>query len=593
MARATTVQSPNGRFAIELSTAEGGRPTYRVLWRGGEIIKPSGLGFVLDGDNDWTRGFGPLTEFNLSESNHTWKPVSGERSVIRDRYDGATVGYSREDGAAFRLEVRAYDEGVAFRYIIDKGPGGDTLHIASEQTEFQFTADHDVWAVTSAQGLYSKIKLSESRHSLERPCVLETAEGRVIAVAEAALVDYARMRVRRPDGSNTALVSRLHGPVVSKLPLTTPWRGVMAGDTAGELLENNHLILNLNAPSKISDTSWIKPGKVIRDVTLSTQGGIDCVDFAVEYGLEYIEFDAGWYGPQDREESDARTVSRRGLDLQKVLKYAKQHDIGVILYVNRRHLESQLDELLPVYKEWGIAGIKFGFVQHGSQKWTAWLHDAIRKCAEYGMIVDVHDEYRMTGVERTYPNFLTAEGIGGDETRPPHEQALANLFTRMIAGPADHTFCYYAGFVQDTSSHASQLAKSVCFFSPLQFLFWYDQPSQMSKDQELEFFTHLPVTWDELKVLESKIGTYATIARRSGKNWFVGSFNAVQSRDVKVSFDFLPKGKKYTAHIYSDDESANTRTNVGIERRVVTAGSVFETHLSKQGGVAIRLTPKY
>ena len=245
-----------------------------------------------------------------------------------------------------------------------------------------------------------------------------------------------------------------------------------------------------------------------------------------------------------------RDSSHRGLDLQKVLKYAKQHDIGVILYVNRRHLESQLDELLPVYKEWGIAGIKFGFVQHGSQKWTAWLHDAIRKCAEYELIVDVHDEYRMTGVERTYPNFLTAEGIGGDETRPPHEQALANLFTRMIAGPADHTFCYYAGFVKDTSSHASQLAKSVCFFSPLQFLFWYDRPSQMSKDQELEFFTHLPVTWDESKVLESKIGTYATIARRSGDDWFVGSFNALQSRKVEFPFDFLPKGKKYLSLIH-------------------------------------------
>tara|TARA_B100001123_G_scaffold113801_1_gene132491 strand:- start:456 stop:1559 length:1104 start_codon:yes stop_codon:yes gene_type:complete len=366
----------------------------------------------------------------------------------------------------------------------------------------------------------------------------------------------------------------------------------MAGDTAGDLLENNYLMLNLNAPSKIADTSWIKPGKVIREVSLSTQGGIDCVDFAVEYGLEYIEFDAGWYGPQDREDSDARTVSRRGLDLQKVLKYAKQHGIGVILYVNRRHLESQLDELLPVYKDWGIAGIKFGFVQHGSQKWTAWLHDAIRKCAEHEMIVDVHDEYRMTGVERTYPNFLTAEGIGGDETRPPHEQALANLFTRMIAGPADHTFCYYAGYVQDTSSHASQLAKSVCFFSPLQFLFWYDRPSQMSKDQEFEFFTHLPVTWDESKVLESKIGTYATIARRSGKDWFVGSFNAVQSRKVEVAFDFLPKGKKYTAHIYSDNTSVNTRTQVGIERHQVTADSVFKTELSKQGGVAIRLVSK-
>ena len=591
-AKSASVKSPNSKFSIELTTGERGRPTYRVLWRGQEIIKPSGLGFVLDGGKDWTKGFGPLTELNISESNHTWKPAWGERSVIHDRYRGATVGYSREDGAAFKLEVRAYDEGVAFRYVINEGPSGDMLHIVSEQTEFQFTADHDVWAVTSAQGLYSKIKLSESRHNLERPCVLETAAGKVIAVAEAALVDYARMRVRRPDDSKTALVSRLHGPVVSRLPLTTPWRVVMAGDTAGDLLENNYLMLNLNAPSKIADTSWIKPGKVIREVSLSTQGGIDCVDFAVEYGLEYIEFDAGWYGPQDREDSDARTVSRRGLDLQKVLKYAKQHGIGVILYVNRRHLESQLDELLPVYKDWGIAGIKFGFVQHGSQKWTAWLHDAIRKCAEHEMIVDVHDEYRMTGVERTYPNFLTAEGIGGDETRPPHEQALANLFTRMIAGPADHTFCYYAGYVQDTSSHASQLAKSVCFFSPLQFLFWYDRPSQMSKDQEFEFFTHLPVTWDESKVLESKIGTYATIARRSGKDWFVGSFNAVQSRKVEVAFDFLPKGKKYTAHIYSDNTSVNTRTQVGIERHQVTADSVFKTELSKQGGVAIRLVSK-
>ena len=590
-AKSVTVESPGRKFAIELSTRKVGRPTYRVLWRGKEIIQPSGLGFMLNGEKDWTKGFGPLMELNVSESNYSWKPVWGERSLIHDRYRGATVAYSREDGTAFKLEARAYDEGVAFRYVIDKGPSGDTLHIASERTEFQFGADHDIWAVTSAQGKYSKIKLSESRHNLERPCVLETADGKVIAVAEAALVDYARMRVRRPDDSSTALVSRLHGPVVSKLPLITPWRVIMAGDTAGDLLENNHLILNLNEPSKIADTSWIKPGKVIREVSLSTQGGIDCVDFAVEYGLEYIEYDAGWYGPQDREDSDARTASRRGLDLQEVLKYAKDHGIGVFVYVNRRHLESQLDELLPIYKSWGIAGIKYGFVQHGSQKWTAWMHDAIRKTAEYEILVDVHDEYRVTGLERTYPNFLTAEGIGGDETRPTHEQALANLFTRMIAGPADHTFCYYNGYVDQTSSHASQLAKSVCFFSPLQFLFWYDRPSQMSKDPELEFFRHLPTTWDESLVLHSKIGTYAAIARRNGKNWFVGCLNAVEPRTLEVVFDFLPGDKNYTAHIYRDDDSVNTRTKVGIKKRDVTATSVFRADLAKQGGVAIRLVP--
>jgi alpha-glucosidase len=158
--------------------------------------------------------------------------------------------------------------------------------------------------------------------------------------------------------------------------------------------------------------------------------------------------------------------------------------LGVVVYVNRRHLESQLDQLLPLYEEWGLAGIKFGFVQHGSQKWTAWMHEAIRKCAEHRLTVDVHDEYRMTGWQRTYPNFMTAEGIGGDETRPPHEQALANLFNRMIAGPADHTFCYYSGYVDETSSHASQLAKSICFFSPWQFLFWYDRPAAASDEPD-------------------------------------------------------------------------------------------------------------
>ena len=240
------------------------------------------------------------------------------------------------------------------------------------------------------------------------PCVLETADNKVIAIAEAALVDYSRMRLRRSDSFEHTLVSNLHDPVVAKLPLITPWRVIMAAESAGQLLERNDLLLNLNQPCAIPDTSWIKPGKVIRDVSLSTEGGKACVDFCVKYGLQFIEYDAGWYGDQEDEKSDARTVSRQNLDLQDVIRYAKERGIGVIVYVNRRHLERQLDELLPLYKSWGLAGIKYGFVQHGSQKWTAWMHDVIRKTAEYGLMVDVHDEYRMTGWQRTYPNFMTA-----------------------------------------------------------------------------------------------------------------------------------------------------------------------------------------
>ena len=186
--------------------------------------------------------------------------------------------------------------------------------------------------------------------------------------------------------------------------LTTPWRVVMVAESPGRLLENNFLILNLNEPCAIADTSWIKPGKVIREVSLTTAGGKACVDFAVKRGLQYVEYDAGWYGHEYDPNADARAVnldpkrSKGPLDLHEVIRYADERGIGIIVYVNHLALEKQLDELLPLYKKWGIKGIKFGFVNVGSQQWTRWLHDAIRKCAEHQFMVDVHDEYRLTGL---------------------------------------------------------------------------------------------------------------------------------------------------------------------------------------------------
>ena len=288
-AESITLDSPDEQFSINFSTGDADRPTYSVRWKGREIIAPSGLGFLLVGEINWSSGFESITAISRSESDSTWKPVWGERASIPDRYRSVTVLYRRQNPPAeMKIEARAYDEGVAFRYIIESGPDDEKVNISSELTEFRFNADHDLWAVTSAQGKYLKVKLSQTRHSLERPCVLETGDGKVIAIAEAALVDYARMRVRRSETEQHTLVSRLHGPVVSKLPMTTPWRVIMAGDTAGELLENNYLILNLNEPSQIEDTSWIRPGKVIREVSLTTEGGKARVDFAVKYGLQYI-----------------------------------------------------------------------------------------------------------------------------------------------------------------------------------------------------------------------------------------------------------------------------------------------------------------
>ena len=348
--------SPDGSLCLDVTVDDNGAPVYRLDHDGEPIILPSGMGFVLSTGEDWTTGFDAKVASSVTTTVRSWKPVWGERDVVSDVYRGAIVRYARKAGQGeLEIEMRAYDEGVAFRYLVDTFEATRRLKIESEQTEFRMADDHEVWAVTSAQGKYRKVKMSAMPSTVERPCVLKTGAGPLIAIAEAALVDYSRMRLGPLEGVSNALISKLHGPVELELQLKTPWRVIMVADRAGELLENNHLLLNLNEPSKLTDTAWIKPGKIIRDVSLSTEGGIACVDFAVAYGLQYVEFDAGWYGDERDERddaSDARTVSRRGLDLSKVIAHAKAQGIGVVLYPRSGHekgnarVQASRDEVL-------------------------------------------------------------------------------------------------------------------------------------------------------------------------------------------------------------------------------------------------------
>jgi alpha-glucosidase len=415
-----------------------------------------------------------------------------------------------------------------------------------------------------------------------------------------------------PDTSRPlTLISSLAGEVKAETPYTTPWRVLIIGETPGELLERNYLILNLNEPCAIDDTSWIKPGKVIREVTLTTKGGKACVDFAVEHNLQYVEFDAGWYGHEYNDESDATTISvdpkrsKGPLDLHGIIDYAKKRGIGILLYVNRRSLERQLDDILPLYENWGIKGVKYGFVQVGSQQWTAWLHEAVRKAAKYHLMVDIHDEYRPTGYSRTYPNLMTQEGIRGDETKPSNSLTLTILFTRMLAGAGDNTICYYDRRVDDNANHVYQLAKSVCIYSPWQFLYWYDRPDSsprrgggaggghnvIGNEPELEFFDYVPTVWDDTKVIHGKIGEYAVLARRSGEGWFIGCMNADELRSLDVPLNFLDKDRQYIAHIYTDDPAIPTRTHVKISRYIVDSSTIINAELPARSGQAIRIVP--
>jgi alpha-glucosidase len=542
---------------------------------------------------------------------NTWINNFGERKEVPDNYNQAIISLEN-DKIMVSMICRAYNEGVAFSFEFPEQKGIDSLKINDECITYKFLSDYMAWSAPRAQALYSQVPLSKIDTGCERPLVIEIDTTHTIALGEAKLIDYARMKFEPDTVNPNTIRSRLDGEAVRSLPFQTPWRYIMTGSNAGNLLENNYFVLNLNDPCKIEDTSWIRPGKALREVTLTTEGAKAAIDFTSGHNMQYVEFDAGWYGPENNDLSDARAVnldparSKGPLDLNEVIDYANSKNIGIILYVNRRALEKQLDELLPIYTNWGIAGIKFGFVQVGSQKATRWLHESIIKVADHKMIADVHDEYRTTGFSRTCPNFLTMEGIRGDEESPSNSHTLITMFTRMLAGQADNTICYYNERVdKKMGSHASQLAKAVCLFSPLQFLYWYDKAAPTLKkddglwgetnytgnEPELEFFNNVPTVWDETKVLSAKIGEYGIIARRKGDEWFIGGINGDKSIIKKISFTFLDKDRRYMAKIYSDDPTVKTRTNVRSDSLIVDNGFVYSASLRANNGLAIHLRP--
>ncbi len=593
------LRSPDGLVAVGFDLDATGRPTYDLAYGGVTVLEPSRLGLSLEGAPDLDGGF-RVERVQRTAHDETWRPVYGERSEIRDHYGEMIVELADGNDPLRHLALtfRAYNEGAALCYTIPRRPGLERLVIAAEQTQFRFAANHVCYPVYSAQGLYQRAGIDEVKPNCERPLLVEVADNVYAAVGEARLVDYARMRFQPDPRGPHALQAMLAGKVVAELPLKTPWRVILLGHSPGELLQRNGLFLNLNDPCAIADTSWIKPGKVIREVTLTTEGGKACVDFAVQRGLQYVEYDAGWYGNEYDDASDASTVTRdakkssvRGdLDLHEVIRYADQRGIGILVYVNRRQLERQLDEILPLYAKWGIKGVKYGFVQVGSQQWTAWLHEAVRKAAAHRLMVDVHDEYRPTGFERTYPNLMTQEGVRGNETMPTAEHNCILPFTRMLCGAADATICWYTPRIKTT--HAHQLGCAVVFYSPWQFLYWYDRPAQYRGEPELEFFQRVPTVWDQTRVIRGEIGRYVVIARRSGHDWYVGVLNARKRRTLEVPLEFLPPGRRYRAFVHTDGSpSGDAPTSVRSTRQVVDSGTVLSVDAAHNGGGAIRIVP--
>lgn len=613
-----TLQSPNGKYNFVFEQKDG-RLIYHLDYAAKQVIEEgelgvnidnhlveSAMGIPVDTNKIWTRGM-EVINVERTAKDDTWNPIYGEYASIRDHYnemvihlmkggnhDNSGNGYDKRQQYLFDIIVRAYDEGVAIRYHFPEATNGLFMHITDDLTSFRLAPGAEAYHFAWAQSHSNKVKLLKSektwKDEAERPLTLHLANGLYAAIGEAALSDFVRGKLKLKADNELQMSMFQTADIITAYDM--PWRFIMVGEKAIDLINNKQMVLNLNAPCQIADAKeWIRPGKAFRVCRLDKKTLYEGVDFCVDRGLQYIELDAGWYGPEMKMSSSALKVAdNRDFDMAELCAYAKSKGIGVWVYVNQRALYQDLDKILPLYQKWGISGIKFGFVQIGSQEWTTWLHNAVKKCADYHLMVDIHDEYRPTGWSRTYPNLMTQEGIGGNEEMPAADHNVVLPFTRFLCGPADYTPCYFNGRVKNTKAH--QLAMPVVYYSPVTFLYWYDLPNAYKGEKELDFWKHCPTVWDESKTLAGEIGEYIVQARRTGNDWFVGAMNGLQARDVTLNTaEFLQKGKKYRVEIYNDDPSLQTRTKVSSTEMVIKAGKQLKLYLQASGGVALRFVP--
>ncbi len=524
---------------------------YRVDYKSQPVVNESRAGLELD-NRIWEMALGARNlkqpacwMDNLEvdsvtyqpETDITWQPLYGERSSVRDHYRTGTLYLSKKDNSGYRLniEVRAYNEGVAFRYFFPEHPKAIFHKVVGDLTEYALPAGTKAWTEQWAQAFFEYLNIDDIKHPVERALTLELPNGKWAALADADVDDWCLTKYLASTDKKNTLTSVMYSPVDVVTYYATPWKIVMAADKPGELLEHNDIIQNLNPP-------W-----------------------------------------------DATKVVAK-LDMPRVIAYGKEKGVGIWVYVNQHALMKQMRELFPLLRKWGIVGVKSGFVQYASHRWATWMHDMVRLAAENHLLMNIHDEYRPSGFSRTYPNLLTQEGICGNEEFPDATHNVTLPFTRMINGAADYTICYFDKRLKTT--HAHQLAASLVFYSPLQTIFWYDKPSFYHGEPEMEWFEHLQTVFDDTKVLDGAPGKNITMARRKGQEWFVAAMTNNEGSEEEIPLTFLDKEKNYLACIYTDGgEKIKTSTQVKCTYLLVNASQTMKFQLKPSGGAAIRLVP--
>ena len=634
-AEPSVLKSPAGKVEVSFSLAEDGAPLYSVTYAGKPVVSNSRLGLTLRQTGPLAAGFRVL-EVKRASRDETYALAAGKTREARDRSEEMTVSLQKAGEKPVRLDVvfRAYDDGAALRYVLPAQAGLDRVEVLSEDTCFRFLADHRAWVLelgsftTSNEREFVPMPLLgiKPESIVGPPLTIEAGDGLVVALAEANLRRWSGLHFARIEGGNDSrrptLVTKL-APLPSDprvavrgaLPLASPWRVLMLGAKPGDLVEST-ILTSLADPNEIGDTSWIKPGKVAWDwwngpvvPNVSWKAGMNdetfrhFVDFAAEFGLEYVLIDAGWYGDHRDGEADI-TKPIPEMDVPGLAAYAKGKNVRLLVWLNWEAVRDQMDVAFPLYERWGLAGVKIDYMDRKDQEIVAFYQRTLRTAAKYHLAVDFHGAYAGSGEERTFPHWLTREGVMGleylkwsDRTTPRHNVTIP--FTRMLTGPMDYT---PGGFRNVTaaefaprnelpvvmSTRAHQLAMYVVYDSPLQML--SDTPSAYRGEPGADFLKAVPATWDETRVLDGKIGEYVVIARRHGADWFVGAMTD-GARRIAIPLGFLG-GKAFDATIYADTrETATNPTRLSVlpARLEGRDPRPLELSLASGGGAVLHL----
>jgi alpha-glucosidase len=630
LAKEYKVSSPDNKISVTVNV--GPDIKWSATFEGKVVINNSKIAMILAngkvlGEND------KIKKAALSQLNDIIKPViANKRSEIKDNCNILTITFI----SGFSLQFRAYNDGVAYRFETSIK---DNITVKNEVSEFDFPSGSHAWyplesgfmSHNERTFIYSSLDTIANKHLASLPTLFQV-NGVDILVTESDIEDYPGMWLigegsgkisgiwsKYPDSEKLTSDRDLFVTSTKDFIATTkgtrafPWRVFVIASTEVKLLESD-LVYKLAPPNRIEDTKWIKPGHVAWDwwnannvYGVDFRAGINndtykyYIDFASKNNIEYIILDEGWYPLGNV------LVSVPEINVPKLCKYAESKHVGIILWVVWKTFWDKIDDAIALYEKWGVKGVKVDFMQRDDQKVVNFYLEAARKTAEHHLLIDFHGAYKPDGLGRTWPNALTREGVKGMENdkwskdvTPEHDVTLP--FTRMIAGPMDYTpgalvnmdkANFTPNFTRPESqgTRAHQVALYVIYESPLQML--ADSPSNYMKEQETtDFIVKIPVVWDDILGIDGKVGEYLLLARRSGKDWFVGALTNWTARDMDLDLSFLPAGK-YLIDIFQDGINADRYAgDYKHLRTVINSGDKMKIHLAPGGGWAARIIPE-